>query len=193
MIPKLAGAFCVLLSVQQQRAALFLPLPGQRKFHKLRCFRLADQRFFFVQCGETCHFLGGQRKIEQRKVFADMGRLGASRNHGDALLCQEAELDLRRGLAVLFSKGEHSGLFEHFAAVSLTKRGVGHVRHPAFVHPAALGGALAIEVRLNLVDGRDDLVVGDQIQKLVRLKVGNADGPDFAFCIQLFQAAPSRA
>ena len=102
-------------------------------------------------------------------------------------------MDLRRGLAVLFSKGEHSGLFEHFAAVSLTKRGVGHVRHPAFVHPAALGGALAIEVRLNLVDGRDDLVVGDQIQKLVRLKAGNADGPDFAFCIQLFQAAPSRA
>ena len=55
--------------------------------------------------------------------------------------------------------------------------------HLLLVHPDPLSAALAIESGFDLIDSRDDLVVGNQVQKLVRLKVGNADGLDFAVCI----------
>lgn len=55
--------------------------------------------------------------------------------------------------------------------------------HLLLVHPDPLSAALAIEIGFDLIDSRDDLVVGNQVQKLVRLKVGNADGLDFAVCI----------
>ena len=121
-----------------------------------------------------------------------MLRFGASWNDGDAFLRQEAEQDLRRRFAVLLGKGKHGRLAEHFVAIALTKRGIRHVRHALFGYPAALRAALAVEIRFDLIDCRDDLVVGNQVEQLVRLEVGNADGADFAFSIQLFQHAPRR-
>jgi len=66
------------------------------------------------------------------------------------------------------------------------------VRHLFFVHPAPFGAALAEQVGFDLIDCRDDLVIGDQIKEPVRLKVGNADGTDLSFCVQLLQEPPRR-
>ena len=162
-------------------------LPRQGKLEQLRCLRLADQRLISVQRSELCQFICGQREIEQGEILPDMLRLGAFGNDGDAFLRQEAEQDLRRGFAVLLCKGKHGRFLEHFILIALAKRRIGHVRHILFVHPAALGAALAVEIRFDLIHCRDDLVVGDQVEQLVRLEVGNADGADYAFCVQLFK------
>ena len=121
-----------------------------------------------------------------------MLRSGASRDDGNALLGQKAEQDLCRGLAVFFRQRKHRRLRKHFAAFALPQRGIGHVRHLLFVHPALLGAALAVEIRFDLVHRRDNLVVGDQVKKPVGLEVGNADGTDSAVPIQLFQRPPRR-
>ena len=112
-----------------------------------------------------------------------MRRLGASGDNGNALLGQEAEQDLRRSFAVFRSKGQHGRFLIHFIPAALFQGGIGHVGHLLLVHPDPLSVALAIEIGFDLIDSRDDLVVGNQVQKLVRLKVGNADGLDFAVCI----------
>ena len=121
-----------------------------------------------------------------------MLRPGASGNDGNAVLRQEAEQDLRRRFPVLPGKRKHRGLLKHFVPIALTQRGVGHVSDLLFVHPDALGAALAVEVRFDLVHRRDNLVVGDQVKKPVGLEVGNADGTDSAVPIQLFQRPPRR-
>lgn len=159
-------------------------LSRQREFHQLRRFRLADERLFPVQFRKLHHFPGSQRKIEQGQIFPDVRRLGASGDDGNALLGQEAEQDLRRSFAVLRSKGQHGRFLIHFIPAALFQGGIGrHVGHLLLVHPDPLSAALAIEIGFDLIDSRDDLVVGNQVQKLVRLKVGNADGLDFAVCI----------
>ena len=43
------------------------PLPSQREFNKLRRFRLADERLFFIRRRKLCHFVVGQRKIKKVK------------------------------------------------------------------------------------------------------------------------------
>lgn len=47
-----------------------------------------------------------------------------------------------------------------------------------FIKPATLDSALAVKICFNLVDSRNDLVVGDQVKKLIRFKIGDADRPD---------------
>lgn len=139
-----------------------------------------------------CHFVVGQRKIKQVEIVFDILRLSASGNHSDALLGQEAEQHLRRSLVVFFYQCKYDRLGEHFIAVALTQRGVGHVSHPLFVHPSPLSAALAVEVRFDLIDRRDNFVVGNQIKKLIGLKVGNTDGTDSSLGVQFLQNAPCR-
>ena len=42
--------------------------------------------------------------------------------------------------------------------------------HLLLIHPTPFGAALAVEVGLDLIHSRSDLVVGDQVEKLIRLK-----------------------
>ena len=66
--------------------------------------------------------------------------------------------------AVFISKRENDRFLKHFIAATLTERCVCHVCDLFFVHPTAFCAALTVEVGFNLVDGRNDFIVGDQVE-----------------------------
>ena len=58
-----------------------------------------------------------------------------------------------------------------------------HVSNAVFLLPLVLRGSLTVQMCFDLVHRRLYLVVGNQINKSVRLKIGDTDGADNAFFV----------
>lgn len=59
-----------------------------------------------------------------------------------------------------------------------------------FFQPFMFCTALAEQMGFNLIDSGYDFIEFNQINQTIRIKVGNADSPDFSFLIQFFQLTP---
>ena len=59
-----------------------------------------------------------------------------------------------------------------------------------FLLPLVLRGSLTVQMCFDLVHRRLYLVVGNQINKSVRLKIGDTDGADNAFFVKRLQVPP---
>ena len=61
-----------------------------------------------------------------------------------------------------------------------------------FFQPFMFGTALAEQMGFNLIDSGYHLIEFNQVDQTARIKVGNADRPDFSFVVHLFQLTPCR-
>ncbi len=62
--------------------------------------------------------------------------------------------------------------------------------HPVLAHEVLVVGALEERMGLDLVDGRGDLVVDDQVDQTVGVEVGHADRPGRPLTVQRLHGAP---
>ena len=57
-------------------------------------------------------------------------------------------------------------------------------------HPLLRFGLLVMRMRLHLIYHRSDSGKGGDVYQSVRIEIGNADGPQHAFLIQILQSSP---
>ena len=130
----------------------------QQRFDLYGVFGRAGHGYAGVHFFKARHFFGGELEVEEGGVFSYALRVRRLWDYCRAALHEEAQRRLRGAFAVRGGDGRQLRVFEHFVSASLPERRVGHAADAVFVHPFALGAALAEQVHLYLVRGGRDFV-----------------------------------
>jgi hypothetical protein len=80
--------------------------------------------------------------------------------------------------------------FREYVVAAFGERAPGLHLHAPVAHELPVGLALEERVRLDLVDGRRDVVVLDEVDEPVGVEVGDADGLDQAVAVEVLHSPP---
>ena len=145
--------------------------PGRCDFNGLGSLRMEYEVLTSVHGTELFHILFAQLKVEYLKVCLHAFNVIGLRNNSDAALDHITKCDLTSGLAVFFGDLDNTRIAEHFVCNTLTEGCICLMRNIVFVHPLAQIKLLAKQVCLDLVNGRNDLIISNEIDKLAGGKV----------------------
>ena len=125
-----------------------------------------EQRRAGVHGGDEGQLVGGELEVEDVDVLAHALGANGLGDDDDVALDEPAQDDLGDGLAVRGTDLAEDGVGED-VVLAFGERAPGLDLHAVLAHDRLVGDALVERVRLDLVDGRRDLVVGDEVQEPV--------------------------
>lgn len=128
-----------------------------------------------VQGGDLIHLRGGEFEVENVEVFLHAFGANGFRDHDDVALDEPPQHHLADGLVVGSADGRQGRIGEHVVA-PFGKRTPRFMVDPVVGHHLVINRALVVDMRLDLVHRRGDVVVDDQVDQAVWMEVGHADG-----------------
>ena len=139
--------------------------------------------------GDAGHLVVGELEVEDVDVLAHPLGADGLGDDDDVALDEPAQDDLGDGLAVRGADLAEDRVGED-VVLALGERAPGLDLHAVLAHERLVGGALVERVRLDLVDRRRDLVVGDEVDEPVGVEVRHADGLGQALAVDLLHRPP---
>jgi hypothetical protein len=155
---------------------------GADPLHHLRIAVIEEGRLLGVQRSDCRHVFGAELEIEDREIFRHpflSHRLG---NCDYSALCEPPENHLRNPLVVLRGNPAQEFVLED-VVFTFGERAPRFDLDVVLLKEFLRFNLLVERMRLDLIDGRRQLVVQNEVHHAVGMKVTDADRPDAALAV----------
>src|SRR5215218_1342073 len=171
------------------RRATSVQAEASERARDLRVSVIDEEARACLQLGDSSDVPVAELEVEHVEVLSHTLRPHGLGDDDDLPLDEPTQDDLRDRLPVLTRDGAEDWVGEE-VVLALVKRSPRLDLHPPLAHEVLFDLPLVEGVRLDLVDGRNDLVVLDQVYEAVRVEVGDADRPDAPLAVERLHGAP---